>query len=160
MPDMTHSVVFLRKSAWVTTVELMVLKFLKRNNKLHHSQPPVSSCVTTLDCQNVLLLFLSTLNNFGEIPKHSFSSSQSRPRPSRVAAGLLSHLERRREERGETWLTYLEFSMKAAANAKYLNAKRRPRQFWQLICEYIDLCFTMFTTFSKTGKSINEVSMV
>ena len=70
MPDMTQSSVFLRKSAWVTTVELMELKFLKRNNKLelHHLLAPVSSCVLTprlSECVAGLRLFpLNNLGNF------------------------------------------------------------------------------------------------
>ena len=81
------------KDMVLTTVELMELKFLKRNNKLHHSQPPVSSCVTTPRLSECVALVSLNSQQFGKIPKHSFSSSQSRPRPSRSAAGLLSHLE-------------------------------------------------------------------
>ena len=94
MPDMTQSSVFLRKSAWVTTVELMELKFLKRNNKLelHHLQlvpvfwPPQ---IVRMCCRAAAV----SSQQFGKFSKHSFSSSQSRPRPSRAAAGLRSHLE-------------------------------------------------------------------
>ena len=113
MPDTMQSSVFLRKSAWVTTVELMELKFLKRNNKPHHWQPPVSSCVTTLRLSECVAVVPLNSQQFGKISKHSFSSSPPQSRPSWAAAGLLSHLgpeefsrdfistRRRRQEREE-----------------------------------------------------------